>query len=95
MEIRTSEEARQNIEAFTAEYLEMMLEKKKLDAEIKELKDRYKEDGVPVGIVCGVLNKIKKNKKMTDSAKFEQDTIQEWLESNQTIDDTIGILLAK
>lgn len=95
MEIRTSEEARSNIESFTKRYIELLKQKKDLDADIKALKDEFKEEGVPVGIVTSVLNKIKAEKKKSDSEIFEEETIKEWLRSNQDIDDAIGMLLAK
>lgn len=95
MEVRTSEEARQNVETFTKRYIELLKQKKALDQDIKALKDEFKEEGVPVGIVTSVFNKIKSNKKKTDSQRFEEDTIQDWLESNPEIDNEIGQLLAK
>lgn len=95
MEIRTTEEARQNIEEFTKRYLNLQMQKKALDQDIKALKDEFKEEGVPVGIVASVINKIKSDKKKTDSERFEEDTIKEWLESNADIDNEIGALIAK
>lgn len=95
MEIRTSEEARQNIESFAKRYITLLKQKKDLDSDIKALKDEFKEEGVPVGIVTSVLNKIKAEKKKSDSEIFEEETIKEWLRSNQEIDDDIGALLAK
>lgn len=95
MEIRTSEEARKNIEDFANAYLEKLQEKKRLDQEIKDLKDEFKEEGVPVGIVTSAINKIKADKKKNDSQKFEEDTIREWLETNDNIDNQIGMLGAK
>ena len=95
MEIRTTEEARTNIENFTKRLIELMKQKKALDQDIKALKDEFKEEGVPVGIVSSVLNKIKSNKKKSDSERFEEATIQEWLETNAEIDSGIGELVAK
>lgn len=95
MQIRTSEEARENIVGFAAEYLELLVTKKSIDAEIKELKQKWSEEGVPVAVVSNVLNKIKTDKKKSDSEKFEIDTIKEWLEANQSIDNIIGVLVAK
>lgn len=95
MEIRSTEEARQNIENFTKRLINLLKDKKELDRDIKALKDEFKEEGVPVGIVVAALNKIKTNKKKTDSEIFEQEKIQEWLESNSDIDDGIGELAAK
>ena len=95
MEIRTTEEARANIENFTKRLIELMKQKKAIDQDIKALKDEFKEEGVPVGIVSSVLNKIKSNKKKSDSERFEEETIQEWLEANPEIDSGIGELIAK
>ena len=95
MEIRTTEEARANIENFTKRLIELMKQKKAIDQDIKALKDEFKEEGVPVGIVSSVLNKIKSKKKKSDSERFEEETIQEWLEANPEIDSSIGELIAK
>jgi uncharacterized protein (UPF0335 family) len=95
MEIRTSEEARSNIESFTKRYIELLKQKKQIDEDVKALKDEFKEEGVPVGIVTSVFNKIKAEKKKTDAELFEEETIKEWLESNPDIDNEIGMLIAK
>lgn len=95
MEIRTVEEARENVENFTKEYLKLLIHKKTIDEEIKEMKNNYKEDGVPVALVCKVINKIKASKKKTDSEKHEEDIIGDWLETNKDIDDSISTLMAK
>lgn len=95
METRTSEEARQNIENFTKRFLSLQQQKKVIDADIKALKDEFKEEGVPVGIVTSVINKIKSDKKKSESQKFEIELIQEWLETNADIDNLIGMLNAK
>ena len=95
MEIRSSEEARANVENFARAYIELMQAKKSLDQDIKDIKDEYKEEGVPVGIVCKVLNSIKSDKKKSEGEKAELDIIRDWLESNAGIDDSIGMLAAK
>jgi uncharacterized protein (UPF0335 family) len=95
MEIRTTEEARANIEEFTKRFLNLQMQKKALDQDIKALKEEFKEEGVPVGIVASVINKIKAQKKKSDSEIFEEDTIKEWLETNADIDNEIGALIAK
>lgn len=95
MEIRTSEESRQNIEEFTKRYINLLKEKKQIDQDIKALKDEFKEEGVPVGIVTSVFNKIKAEKKKSDSEIFEEETIKEWLQANPDIDNEIGMLIAK
>lgn len=95
MEIRTSEEARTNIESFTNRYLELLIQKKTVDHDIKALKEEFKEEGVPVGIVTKVMNRIKIEMKKSDSELFEEDKIKEWLLSNSELADKIGILNAK
>ena len=95
MEIRTTEEARTNIEGFAVRYLDLQKQKKDLAEDEKALKQEFKEEGVPVGIVCAAMNRIKADKKKTDAEKFELATIQEWLEQNTQIDDDIGALIAK
>jgi len=95
MEIRSSEEARANIENFAKRFGELQKQKKVIDQDIKALKEEFKEEGVPVGIVCSMFNKIKAEKKKTDSQIFEEETIKEWLEANAEIDDVIGELNAK
>lgn len=94
MELRSSNEIKSNIESFTDRLLNLLSEKKELDEQIKDLKQEFKEEGVPVGIVVSVLNKIKAEKKKTDSERFEEDTIKEWLLSNHDIDSKIGTLIA-
>lgn len=95
MEIRSTEAAKENIENYAKRYLNLLTEKKGIDEDIKALKSEFKEEGVPVGIVTSVINKIKAQKKKTDSEKFEEDTIQKWLEENHDIDNEIGSLIAK
>lgn len=95
MEIRTSEEARTNIVNFTKRFLNLQQQKKVIDQDISALKDEFKEEGVPVSIVQAVINKIKRDKKKTDSERFEEDTIQEWLVSDADVDNSIGELMAK
>lgn len=95
MEVRSSEEARQSIENFARAYLELLLKKKELDGEIKDLKDAFKEEGVAVGIVCKALNKIKSEKKKSDSEIFEEEKVKEWLHGNPGIENSISELIAK
>jgi len=95
MEIKTSEEARANVEEFSKRFLELSLQKKAIDADIKAIKEEYKEEGVPVAIVAKAINNIKADKKKSDSELFELDTIKEWIQANSEIDDQIGELVAK
>ena len=95
MEIRSTEEARRNIEEFARRFLNLQKQKKQIDEDIKTLKQEFKEEGVPVNIVVAVINKIKQRKKKSDLEILEEETIKEWLESNKDIDDEIGELIAK
>lgn len=95
MEIRSTEEARRNIEEFARRFLNLQKQKKQIDEDIKALKQEFKEEGVPVNIVVAVINKIKQRKKKSDLEILEEETIKEWLESNKDIDDEIGELIAK
>lgn len=95
MEVRTSEEARKNIEDFAKRFLTLQQQKKIIDQDIKALKEEFKEEGVPVGIVTSVVNKIKSEKKKSDSEKYELEVIQEWLETNESVDNQIETLIAK
>jgi len=92
MELRTTEEARANVTEFTSRLVNLMLDKKKIDADIKALKQEFKEEGVPCGVVSAVVNRIKALKKKSNDEIFEENTIQEWLETNNSIDDKIGQL---
>jgi uncharacterized protein (UPF0335 family) len=95
MEIRTSEEARTNVESFAERYAELLVQKKTIDHDMKALKNEFKEEGVPVGVVCSVLNRIKALKKKTDSQIFEEDKIEDWLLANPKIAEAIALLTAK
>ena len=95
MEIRTSEEAKQNVENFTKRFLELEQQKKELQEDVKALKEEFKEEGVPVQIVCKVINRLKALKKLTEAQKFEEDTIQEWLQKDAVIDNAIGSLISE
>jgi len=95
MEIRTSEEARENIENFAKRFLNLLIDKKVIDQDIKALKEEFKEEGVPVAVVTKALNQIKARKKKSDSEIFEEEKIQEWLEGNSEVDDSVGRLISK
>jgi uncharacterized protein (UPF0335 family) len=94
-EIRTSEEAKESIVAFANALIDLQLRKKEIDEDIKTLKDNFKEDGVPVGVVQKVINLIKSDKKKSDSELFEIETIKAWLETDKDFDSNLGELIAK
>lgn len=94
-EIRSSGEAQKNIEEYAKRYLNLLKEMAGLNDDIKALKQEYKEEGVPVQIVSTVINRIKREKKKTQSEIFEEETIKDWLLGNTDIDNDIGELAAK
>lgn len=95
MEIRTSEESREQIKEFSSRLIELLSRKRELNHDIKELKNEYKEEGVPVAIVTKAINAIKARKKKTDSQLFEEETIEEWIESDKELSDKISGLSEK
>jgi uncharacterized protein (UPF0335 family) len=95
MEVRTSEEIRAGIEDFSIEFVSLLLKKKEIDGEIKELKESFKEIGVDTGLVSKIINKVKREMKKTDSAKFEEEKIKEWVESSPRLKEIVNLLLAK
>ncbi len=95
METRSADEVKGNVESFTKRLINLQLDKKEIDAQIKDLKDEFKEEGVPIGMVVSVINRIKAQKKKTDAERFEEEAIKDWLESNHEIDNAIGTLIAK
>lgn len=91
---QTSNASRDNIEKFTKRFLNLEHQKKVIAEDIKALKEEFKEEGVPVGIVCQVINQLKREKKKSDSELYEIDVIKEWLQGSTEIDDSIGELVA-
>ncbi len=95
MEIRSVEEVKENVQKFTLEFLRLLESKKNLDEEIKDLKNHWKEQGVPTATVTKALNNIKRTKKKTPSQQHEEDTIEEWLSTNKDIDNHLVALMSK
>jgi len=95
MEIRSTEEARENTETFAKRFVNLLQEKKDIDENIKLLKTEFKEEGVAVGVVVKAINQIKAQKKMSPADQFEIDAVREWLEASTEIDDKIGELIAE
>lgn len=74
---------------FLLHLIEFEVRKKELMLEIKDLKNDYKEEGIPVPLVTSLFNIVKKNKKRTPSERFEADAIMTWLEESKEIDDAL------
>jgi uncharacterized protein (UPF0335 family) len=92
MEIRTPEEAIENIMNYARALLELQQQKKNIDDDIKELKQNFKEEGVAVGKVTKVLNKIKSEMKQSESDKVEEEIIKEHLEREDFIQTSLAVL---
>ncbi len=95
MEIRTSEEVMEHIEAYAGAVLELQLQKKELDGKIADIKQDAKENGVAIGKVMKVVSAIKADSKLTEADALEEELIRERLEKSTKINDQIGMLLAK
>lgn len=89
----TDKVVKNNIEAFAERYLNLELQKKTINEDIKQLKDEYNQEGVPTQVVQRVINDIKRMKKRTDSENHEQEVIMEWLLGSGTVSDSISELI--
>jgi hypothetical protein len=92
MQIRSTEEVFEEIERCARAMLDLQLQKKAIDQELKELKQSFKEEGVPVTKVIKVLNRLKAKMKQNDADRLEEEIIEERLESNNDVQDMISQL---
>ncbi len=93
MEVRSTEEAKSNVVNFAKELTGLLKQKKEIDDDIKEVKQKFKEEGVPVQIVAKQINVVKADKKKTASEKFEGETIKDWLEADANVNALIDELI--
>ena len=93
MEVKSTEEAKSNVIGFAKELTGLLKQKKEIDDDIKEIKQKFKEEGVPVQIVQKMVNAVKADKKKTSSERFECETIKEWLEANADVSASIDELI--
>ena len=93
MEVRSTEEAKSNVINFAKELTGLLKQKKEIDDDIKEVKQKFKEEGVPVQIVQKMVNAVKADKKKTASEKFEGETIKDWLEADADVNASIDELI--
>ena len=89
MIVKTPEESIKNLTDYAKELMKLQLHKKSIDADIKELKQHWKEEGVAVSKVTKVLNRIKSKQKMSETDLSEEELIQEYLERDNEITDNI------
>ena len=94
MEIKTTEETMKDIKDFARNLQRLQLQKKVIDDEIKDMKQTWKENGVAVGKVTKVLNRIKALQKQTEADKFEEALLEEQLSQDVDIQDQIAQLNA-
>ena len=95
MKTITTEEAIENIVGYAQRILNLQLQKKAIDKDIKAVKDEFKEEGVAVGKVTKVLTKLKAKAKMSEADKFEEDLIEDALEKNEDVQNSIAELNTK
>lgn len=95
MDIEITDEAKDNCIAFATRLLNLLNSKKQIDQDIKALKQEFSEQGIAVNVVVKALNKLKAKKKMSQSEYFELETIENWLESNKEVDDSLVELMSK
>jgi 2-hydroxy-3-keto-5-methylthiopentenyl-1-phosphate phosphatase len=93
MEIKTTEEAKTNVINCAKELTSLLKQKKEIDDEIKAIKQKFKEEGVPVQIVSKQINAVKADKKKTASEKFEGETIKDWIEADGDVSNAIDELI--
>lgn len=89
-----SDETKTLVNEFAERYLNLLLQKKAVDQDVKELKQEFDEQGVPTKIVMKAINNLKRNKKSNDSEKFEIEKFEAWLAENQKIDDVLTEVMA-
>lgn len=88
-EMKANTDTRIMIESFITSLADLEVKKKEIADDIKALKDDYKEEGIPVGIVVAAFNRAKKNKKKSESELNEEEVIQEWINESQIVDEAI------
>lgn len=81
--------------AFSQRYLNLLNDKKHIDADIKELKQEFDEQGCPTKMVVKAINNLKRAKKITSSQASEIEMFETWLSENKDIDDSLTELTSK
>ncbi len=79
---------------FIQRFIRLQLDKKKIDADSKYLKQEYDEQGLPTRDVLRAYRLIKQEKK--DVARADQvETFKTWLEENSATQDLISQVNSK
>ncbi len=89
MEIRTSAEVDEIIEAYACAVMEVQLSKKVLDGQIKDIKQDAKEDGIAISKVMSQISKIKAEAKKSEADRLEEELLNEKLQASEKVQDLI------
>ena len=93
MKIQSTDEVIKTAIEFGLKIMELQLQKKVIDDDIKELKEEYKEEGVAVGTVNKVIVSLKAKAKKTEGELLEEEILQEKLDANEEIQNKIQELI--
>lgn len=80
---------------FAERYINLQLQKKNLNEDIKNLKKEFEEQGLPTRQVIKAIDRIKKELKDGSEIEVEISTFREMLFSKQSIQDGLMELNAK
>jgi len=87
--MKANTDTKEIIENFIVALTDLEVSKQNVMEQIKDLKGDYKDEGIAVSLITSIFNVVKKNKKKSDSERFEEETIREWLEGSKKVDDAI------
>lgn len=94
MKIKTTDEIMEITFEFAEKLIGLQLQKKGIDAEIKDLKNEYKEEGVATSLITKIVNKMKAEMKKTSGELLEEDILTEKMNANEELKDKISSLNA-
>ena len=92
MQIQSTEEVMEKVYDFAEQLIELQLQKKAVDADIKVLKDDFKEEGIAVSLVTKIVGKIKAEMKRTSGDILEEEILAEKMNANEKLKDSIAAL---
>lgn len=83
------------INDFINRYANLQLEKKRILADVKELKKEFDEQGLPTGQVIKAFNAMSKELRDGQDAITELEIFKDFLYQNKIVHDIITQLIAK
>lgn len=86
---RDEEEINKKTNEFAERFVNLLKDKANVDSDIKALKDEFKLEGVAVGKVVKVVNKIKRDMKTNAIEAAEQEKLEDMISENEDV--KIGI----